>query len=96
MRIGPAWLLPLLLAGCATPETPDPEVPARRTDVVAAMYKQLELVLARYEELAGDGSEAAIRERAELLQTARDIRLRIVHFDPHADLEALSREPTTN
>ncbi len=94
MRRLPALLLPLLCAACATPERPEPEVPARRTDVVAALYKQLELTLARYEELAGDESEAAIRERAELLQTARDIRLRIVHFDPNADLEALAREPT--
>ena len=90
----PALLLPLLLAACATPETPETEIPARRTDVVAALYKQLELVLARYEELADDPSDAAIRERAELLQTAREIRLRIVHFDPHADLDALSRDPT--
>ena len=93
MRRIPAWLLPLLLAACATPEAPDPEVPARRTDVVAALYKQLELVLARYQALAADESEAAVRERAELLETARGIRLRIVHFDPNADLEALARDP---
>lgn len=91
----PALLLPLLLAACATPERSETaEVPARRTDVVAALYKQLELVLVRYEELADDESDAATRERAELLQTAREIRLRIVHFDPHADLDALSRDPT--
>lgn len=88
------WItVALVAAGCRSAEPPPEEVPARRSDVVAALYKQLDLVLARYETMEDDESESARRERVELLQMAREIRLRIVRFDPNADLSALVEEP---
>jgi len=87
----PATLLALaLVAGCRSTRPPAEEVPARQADVVAALYKQLDAVLARYEALADEAGEGAVRERGELLDRARRIRLRIVHFDPNADLRALA------
>ena len=97
MGRGPAILLPLLLgAGCRSAEPPPEEIPAQRSDVVAALYKQLDAVLDRYDALADEETPEAEREREELLRAAREIRLRIVRYDPNADLRALSEEPSAN
>jgi len=81
--------LALLLAACAAHPVEQPDLPASRADVAAALHKQLELVLERRESLADKGDEAARRERAELLRLAGEITVRIARVDPHADLKTL-------
>ena len=65
------------------------ELPANRDDVAAALYAQLARVLDRHAAIAGEESEAATRERAELLRLADEIAVRIVSIDRDADVDAL-------
>jgi len=81
-----AALTLLLLAGaCATAQPSDQEIEAKREDVTASLYRQLDLVLGRQEELAFERTPAALRERAELLRLAAEIAIRIVRIDTRAD-----------
>ena len=78
-------------AGCRSPapETEPQPLAARRSDIVSALYEQLELVLRRHAELADEPGAAAEAERAELLERARAIRLTILRTDPNADVATL-------
>ena len=82
-----AWVA--LLAACASRAPESADLPASRDDVTAALYKQLELVLARHEELAHDETPAALREREELARTAGEISVHLARLDPNADLRTL-------
>ena len=80
-------LLLLALASCAARPPEDEELPANRSDVAMSLYRQLDLVIARHDELgSGPGSE---REREELRRLAHEIAVRIVRIDPNADVRAL-------
>jgi len=81
----PLGLLPL--AGCRSTAPDESELPARRDDVTLALYRQLDLVLARRAELA-DEPDAA-RERERLTRLAGEIALRIARIDADADVRAL-------
>jgi hypothetical protein len=79
-------LVPLLLLAACAGTAPEPaDVSATREDVTASLYRQLELVLARQEELASEVGPQAERERQELLRLAAEIAIRIVRIDPEAD-----------
>ena len=84
-RLG--WLL--LVAACAAPAIDPEEPPADREDVSGALHRQLDLVLARHNELAETGEPLARQERAELGRLANEITLRIFRIDPNADVRAL-------
>lgn len=77
----------LLLVACAAPRDERGETEAGRPQVVAALYRQLDLVLARRAELARSADPEA--ERAECARLALDIAVRIASVDPDADLRAL-------
>lgn len=81
-------LLLLALASCAArPPEDREELPANRSDVAMSLYRQLDLVIARHDDLGDDpGSE---REREELRRLAHEIAVRIVRIDPNADVRAL-------
>jgi len=80
-----ALALLLLLAACTTTAPEPRDVSATREDVTASLYRQLDLVLARHEELATETDPATERERQELLRLAAEIAIRIVRIDPEAD-----------
>lgn len=82
----------IVLAACAARETEPDEPPAQRADVVAALYRQLDLVVARYEALEEDPGPAAADERAELAERARAIAMKIVRVDPDADVHTLTAQ----
>jgi hypothetical protein len=86
MRAAP---LALLLLACAAPRDERAELEAGRPQVVAALYRQLDLVLARQAELARSADPAAEAERAACARLAVDIAVRIASVDPDADLRAL-------
>lgn len=87
-----ACLLSAMLAACASSAPEQGELPANRDDVTAALYAQLARVLDRHAAIAGDESEAAARERAELRRLADEIAVRIVRIDPDADVDALVQQ----
>ncbi|MGH7163686.1 MAG: hypothetical protein ACREID_09390 [Planctomycetota bacterium] len=84
-----AALLALLVTACASRFEAPEELPASREDVTAALYRQLDLVLARQAALAAKAEPEAARERAELLRLAAEIAVRIVRVDPQANVAAL-------
>jgi len=79
------------LAGCraSAPESEPEPLAARRSDIIAALYQQLDFVLHRYASIADEPGAAAEEERAELAERARAIRLTILRTDPNADIAAL-------
>jgi len=81
-------LAPLLVA-CAAPPPKAPDAEAGRPQVVEALHRQLDLVLARYAELSGNGDGAAGAERAACARLAVDIAVRIASVDPDADMRQL-------
>jgi len=83
-----AALVPLLLAACGTTAVQEERTSAEREDVCAALYRQLDEVLARRDSIAGEDDSAA-RERDDLARLADDIAVRIVRLDPEADVEAI-------
>ncbi|MHC4957549.1 MAG: hypothetical protein ACYTGN_04175 [Planctomycetota bacterium] len=90
-------LLVLLLcaAACTTAQPSDTEIEAKREDVTASLYRQLDLVLARQEKLADEPTQDALNERSELLRLAAEIAIRIVRIDPQADGQRLVDRITT-
>jgi hypothetical protein len=88
-------LLLLCAAACTTAQPSDTEIEAKREDVTASLYRQLDLVLARQEELATERTQAALHERSDLLRLAAEIAIRIVRIDPQADGQRLVERITT-
>ena len=76
-------------AACHTPPPPEEPTTASRSEVTAALYSQLQLVLERYDELGDSDSEAARDEQDELVRLAAEIAVRIVRVDPEADVNGL-------
>ncbi|MGQ0613324.1 MAG: hypothetical protein ACT4PV_06270 [Planctomycetaceae bacterium] len=76
--------LPLLLLACSCASSPDAreQVEARRPEVLEALYRQLELVLHRQEELASRTDHGVEEERREMSLLAAGIALRIARIDP--------------
>lgn len=91
-RVAAACLLSVMVAACSATAPEQEELPANRDDVTAALYAQLAQVLERHAAIAGDESEAAARERAELRRLADEIAVRIVRVDPDADVDALVQQ----
>jgi hypothetical protein len=85
-----AALVPFALLACAAREPEPDEPPAQRADVIAALYRQLDLVVARYEEIENDPGPAAAAEREELADRAHSIAMKIVRVDPDADVQTLT------
>lgn len=79
----------LLIAACAARKGAEEGPPASRAEVTSALYRQLDFVLARAEELRPATDPAEVREREETLQLAAEIVVRIVRIDPHADVPRL-------
>ncbi len=86
---GAAQVLLLLALACSSPAPPPEELPARRQDVAAALYEQLDLVLARHEALEGEPGPEAERERRALARLAGEITFRLARLDPNADVADL-------
>jgi len=82
--------LVLLLAACKAPESGENPVAAEREDVCAALYRQLDEVLARRDAI-DEEDDTAVREREELARLADDIAVRIVRLDPDVDVDAIVR-----
>jgi len=82
----------LLAAACAGAPEPAEEIPANREDVAAALYRQLDEVLARLKDIRGDDEPEAEVEREQLDRLAHDICIRIVRVDPDADPDTLVRK----
>jgi len=80
----------LLVAACGAPAVRDEPAAAEREDVCAALYRQLDEVLARRVAIEAE-DETATREREELGRLADDIAVRIVRLDPDADVDAIVR-----
>jgi hypothetical protein len=85
-----AAVAPFALLACTARETEPDDPPAQRADVIAALYRQLDLTIARYEEIEEDPGPAAASEREELSARAHAIALKIVRVDPDADVQTLT------
>jgi hypothetical protein len=87
-RKGLCLLLALAACHAPMPMTDEPAT-ASRKDVTLALYRQLQLVLERHQELATEDSELAREEQDELVRLAAEIAVRIVRIDPKADVDGL-------
>jgi len=87
-----AFLLACVAAGCASRTIDEDGLPARRADVTAALYRQLDLVIDWRVELAANRDEDTARERERLSRLADEIALRIVRIDPDVDLQRLQEK----
>ena len=79
----------LVLSACATRAPAPEELPAKRADVAAALYAQLDHVISRQVEIADAKGATAQREREELHRLADEIAVRIVRIDPEANVDLL-------
>jgi len=86
-HLGP--LLVLALAACQTPPPEEEPATASRAEVTMALYRQLEMVLARHDALATEETADARIEQDELVRLAAEIAVRIVRVDPGADVDRL-------
>lgn len=82
-----ALALVLANVSCRTPQ-PEPEpATATRAEVTDALYRQLELVLERHDNLVLKKTAATADEQGILVELATEIAIRIVRIDPRARLD---------